>query len=348
MKKKQTRLLVIGSTLGSYGGMEAFMIAMAKAASGWPNFEVRLCFKIIKDGVFSKELINQATMEVERVDFVKRASLQLFRTIIWADVLHVQNTPPDIIFTARLLLKKICLTVHNYKRNNFSIHNFLWGISNKLADHRWYNSHFVWNTWEPNKKLKNSKAFPTVSNLPRSWKDPIERKGFLFLGRWVENKGIEELIQAYALNDFETKKFPLTILGDGDLRPTVRKLINDLKQYDIILPGFVSAEEKEDYLASAKWVLAPAKTKEDLGLTPIEARSVGVPSIITRDGGLPEAGGKAALIAEPGNVEDLARCLKIAYEMEEEEYANRCHVAKKSLDDFLVPLKFYKDMFKNS
>ena len=157
------------------------------------------------------------------------------------------------------------------------------------------------------------------------------------------------LIQAYALNDFETKKFPLTILGDGDLRPTVRKLINDLKQYDIILPGFVSAEEKEDYLACFQngcW--HQRKAKEDLGLTPIEARSVGVPSIITRDGGLPEAGGKAALIAEPGNVEDLARCLKIAYEMEEEEYANRCHVAKKSLDDFLVPLKFYKDMFKNS
>ena len=39
MKKKQTRLLVIGSTLGI---MEVsgsfFMIAMAKAASGWPEF----------------------------------------------------------------------------------------------------------------------------------------------------------------------------------------------------------------------------------------------------------------------------------------------------------------------
>jgi glycosyltransferase involved in cell wall biosynthesis len=38
------------------------------------------------------------------------------------------------------------------------------------------------------------------------------------------------------------------------------------------------------------------RTREDFGLTAVEARNLGVPCIITRDGGLPEAGGKQALI----------------------------------------------------
>ena len=82
------------------------------------------------------------------------------------------------------------------------------------------------------------------------------------------------------------------------------------------MPGFVDDATKENYLAGTKWLLAPAKTQEDLGLTPIEARSVGVPSIVTRDGGLPESGGPSALIAAPGNVLELAECMRVAAGMQ--------------------------------
>jgi glycosyltransferase involved in cell wall biosynthesis len=114
---------------------------------------------------------------------------------------------------------------------------------------------------------------------------------------------------------------------------------------NIALPGFVSAKEKEEMIASAKWVLAPAKTKEDLGLTPIEARNAGVPSIVTRDGGLPESGGSAALIAEPGSVSDLARCMRTAIEMADDEYIERAKIAFDTLQIFLKPMDFYRHAY---
>jgi glycosyltransferase involved in cell wall biosynthesis len=91
--------------------------------------------------------------------------------------------------------------------------------------------------------------------------------------------------------------------------------------------------------------VAPARTREDLGLTPIEARSVGVPVIVTRDGGLPEAGGDAALIVEPGNIEQLAAALKQAAAMNEAEYGERAERGRETLKQFLRPMKFYRESY---
>jgi glycosyltransferase involved in cell wall biosynthesis len=98
-------------------------------------------------------------------------------------------------------------------------------------------------------------------------------------------------------------------------------------------------------VASSRWLLAPARTQEDMGLTPIEARSVAVPAIVTRDGGLPESGGPAALIAEPGNVADLARCMQEAAAMTDEAYQARSELSRSSLAQYLKPMGFYRTAF---
>ena len=59
---------------------------------------------------------------------------------------------------------------------------------------------------------------------------------------------------------------------------------------------------------------------EDLGLTPLEARSVGVPCIATTDGGVKETAGPHALFCKPGDVNSLAECMKKAIQMEESQY----------------------------
>ncbi|HTE28219.1 glycosyltransferase [Flavitalea sp.] len=347
MKVVRKNLLVVGSTLGCYGGMEAFMITIAEAAAKWPEFEVRLCFKLVSGQSQEQNLVRNSTAACSQVFFVKSNSKQLFSLIKWADILHVQNTPPDVVFPAKLFSKKIFLTVHNWRRKDLGLHSFLWKYSVKLAYRRWFNSRFVWDTWEPGKKSLRSDAFPTVSNLPEGWHPPESRKGFLFIGRWINNKGIEEILKAYKQNSFDTEQWPLTILGDGPLRPVVEDLIKELGLTKVIMPGFVDINTKKQYLSSAKWLLAPANTREDLGLTPIEARSVGVPSIVTKDGGLPEAGGPSALVAEPGNVNDLARCMKIAVEMNDSDYLIRAKLAKSSLAEFLRPIEFYRQAYNN-
>lgn len=152
-------------------------------------------------------------------------------------------------------------------------------------------------------------------------------------------------MQAYALGKFSSIDWPLTILGDGPLKPTVLALIEKLGLPDVHMPGFVDDASKQEYLSSARWLLAPARTQEDMGLTPIEARSVGVPAIVTRDGGLPESGGPAALIAEPGDVADLMRCMQEAATMTAEEYQTRSELSRASLADYLKPMDFYRAAF---
>lgn len=345
---KKIKLLIVGSSQGVYGGIEAFMMAVAEAALTWPEFEVKLCYKLVKGYTADDNLISMATTACPSLHFVSRGSKNLFKLLAWADVIHAQNMPVDIVFPAVILRKKIFLTVHNRKMETSGFKNYLWKMSMGLANKRWFNSNFVWNSWEPHNKHKNSFCIPTVCKLPTQEFDPKTRKGFLFVGRWIENKGIEEILKAYAKSNFDAGVWPLTILGSGPIKDKVMALVDDLKLTTVIFPGFVDDDQKEKIIGSSKWLLAPAKTKEDLGLTPIEARSVGVPSIVTRDGGLPESGGPSALIAEPGNVDSLLACMIDASQMSEEDYESRSSIGKESLKSFLKPIEFYREQFNSN
>jgi hypothetical protein len=71
-----------------------------------------------------------------------------------------------------------------------------------------------------------------------------------------------------------------------------------------------------------------------------------VPCIITRDGGLPEAGGKQALICEPGDTAGLTRLLEQASGMGEAEYAERAWRTREELATELEPMEFYPRAYR--
>jgi glycosyltransferase involved in cell wall biosynthesis len=344
MKKK---LLIIGSSQGGYGGIEAFMMAIANEAKNWSEFEVRLCFKL-KDLNHNTDILEKfANENSSSVHFVKKNSLSLYKLVLWSDILHIQNMPPDIVFPSFLLRKKIFLTIHNRKFDNKSILQYLWVFASKMATKRWYNSNFVWNSWEPIVKKDNSACIPTVCNLSTTEVAIEKRKGFVFAGRWIENKGIEELIEAYDRSKLCPIEWPLTIIGDGPLKNKIMNMISNVGS-EIHTPGFVSDEVKTELMSQSKWLVAPANTNEDLGLTPIEARSMGVPSIVTNDGGLTQAAGPYALVAIPGDVDSLLLCILKAAQMKEEEYDCISKKSKESLADLIKPITFYKNEFLNN
>jgi glycosyltransferase involved in cell wall biosynthesis len=78
----------------------------------------------------------------------------------------------------------------------------------------------------------------------------------------------------------------------------------------------------------------------------VEARRLGVPCIITRDGGLPEAGGRQALICKPGDDRALANLLEQAAKMSEAEYAERADRTRQELTDELEPIDFYARAYR--
>ena len=338
------KLLIVSPCQGAYGGIEAFVMAVAAAVRREPEFEVRVVFKKTKH--FSKQPNLKQMLKGEPVDFCERADKDLAAAIRWADIVHLQNASPDVVLLTKLFRKHLALTIHNYMSCEWNAHRLLWRLSARFADARWYNSQFVWDTWEGNSKRPGSRKVATTSKLPEGWTPPAERTGFAFIGRWIANKGIDTLVDAYAMAELDRKKWPLVLMGDGPLRSLIDYAIQRRGLSGIRVLGFVDEETKAQQMKNARWVVVPPNTREDFGLTAVEARHLGVPCIITRDGGLPEAGGKQALICEPADPVGLARLLEQASRMSEAEYAERAEFTREELGSELEPIEFYARAYR--
>ena len=233
---KRNKLLLVSPCTGTYGGIEAFVLAVVEAVRREPDFDVRVCFKKVRGFALHPDL---ATMlRHESIIFVDRAGRELADAIKWADIVHLQNASPDVVALAKFYGKRVVLTIHNYMGRGLSLHRLLWRISAWLAYARWYNSNFVWNTWETRKRL-GSRKVPTTSKLPQGWTPPNERAGFVFIGRWIANKGIETLLDAYAQADLDRAAWPLVLMGDGPLRPTIKAKIDNQRIEGVRMEGFV-------------------------------------------------------------------------------------------------------------
>lgn len=340
-----TKVVIISPCQGSYGGIEAFVLAVAEAVRREPDIEVRICLKRVRGFVLQPNL--KTMLQGEEVIYADRgADRDLLDVIRWADVVHLQNAPPDVTAWTKLRRKPLAMTIHNYMARPMTAHRFLWRFSAAMANERWYNSQFVWDTWEPDRKRPGSRKVPTVSKLPEGWTPSEQRRGFVFIGRWIANKGIDTLIDAYAQANLDRDKWPLVLIGEGPLRSLIEYAIQKRGLSDVRVLGFVDDRTKTAEMQNARWVVVPPNTKEDFGLTAIEARHLGVPCIITRDGGLPEAGGRQALICGPADPEALARLLEQAAAMSEAEYAERATRTREELATELEPMEFYAQAYR--
>lgn len=340
----RAKILIISPCQGAYGGIEAFVLAVAAAARQESDLEVRVVWKRVKGFALQPDL--KAMLQGEETDFVLRANRELAEVIRWADLVHLQNASPDVVALAKLFRKPLAVTIHNYLPRRLTAHTFLWRMGARMAKARWYNSNFVWNTWEGNEKRRGSRKVPTVSRLPVGWTPPEQRRGFAFIGRWVANKGIDTLIDAYAIAGLDPAEWPLVLMGAGPLRSLIEYAVKRRKIRGVEVLGFIDESTKTARMQSARWMVVPPNTREDFGLTAVEARNLGVPCIITRDGGLPEAAGRQALICEPANPEGLAKLLQQAAAMDEAEYAERARRTREELATELEPMDFYARAYR--
>ena len=339
------KILLVTPTQGVWGGLEAFVLAVAGWLQTHTSHEVRVCFKLVRGRKAEASLLARCRDSGLNVLYVRRASVVLARQIAWCDVVHGNNSSPDVVLLAKALGRPIVLTIHNYLRDRIGWRNRIWYRCSRLANWRTYNSQFVRDTWEGARATERGNVIPTVSQLPTEQVDVELRRGFLFAARLIENKGLDVLVRAYAAADLDRAAWPLSIAGDGPLRKWLQQYVSDNPNCGITVLGFIGEAEKAQRIAAACWLVAPANTKEDLGLTPIEARSVAVPAIVSRDGGLPESGGPAALLCEPGDVDSLTQALQCAARMSAAQYAERAALAVRSLNGYLKPLDVYLGIY---
>ena len=347
------KLLMLAPCLGKFGGIEAFCLTLTedllkRGAKVWLLRKKVNGFS--EDGsIHRSESEIRSTWSKEQSNrfissFVQPRDRLIKERIKNSDLVHLHNPMVEGMWFAKKFSKPCVMTIYNWRRKGLHPRLWAWKWAVSNADRKWYISEFVWNSWEYKRKW-NSARLPVISRMPKEECEPHKRKGFLYVGRWIPNKGIRILIEAYRLSSPNPSEWPLTMLGDGPLKAEVEERIRQMGIQGIHMPGFVSEKDRCRFTREAKWMVTPPHTKEDLGLTPLEARSVGVPCIASRDGGVEETAGKHSLLCKPGDIESLSECLKQAMQMSPLEYERTSRLAKEGLSDYVRPLDEYSEHY---
>jgi colanic acid/amylovoran biosynthesis glycosyltransferase len=116
----------------------------------------------------------------------------------------------------------------------------------------------------------------------------------LMIGRFVEKKGFDYGIRAFARVVRGGQPATLTLAGTGELERSYRKLISDLRlEPYVTFAGVLTADEVAEELARTDVLLAPSCTAHngDLEsglLVAKEAGAASVPVVASQHGGIPE------------------------------------------------------------
>ncbi len=117
----------------------------------------------------------------------------------------------------------------------------------------------------------------------------------VFVGRIVDEKGIEDLIRAVALLTPRLPDITALIVGEGQDRTALQRLTAELGLQDrIVFTGWVAPDEVASYLAAGDVFVGPSRTSpqgwvEAQGLAFVEAMLARTPVIATRIGGIIDA-----------------------------------------------------------
>ena len=150
----------------------------------------------------------------------------------------------------------------------------------------------------------------TRSSLRRKQGIPDDAVVCLFLGRLTADKGVYDLVRAFALCQENNPKLWLLLVGpdEEDVRPLIRAFLSGDAVERFRVEGFTNVPER--YIAAADLLCLPSY-REGFGMVVIEAAAVGIPSIGSDIYGLTDSivEGKTGLLVPPADPVNLAAAL---------------------------------------
>ncbi len=144
----------------------------------------------------------------------------------------------------------------------------------------------------------------------------------LYTGRISPIKGIRELLQAFCLlKNYPTIK--LLIVGSSNFGENTKDtFFNEMKELaqtaekQIIFTGYIPYKNIPSILKLADIGIIPSTCEDALTLSSLEGMAAGLPLIVTRSGGIPEAvSERCAIIVEKDEhlISSLAHSIKLLY-----------------------------------
>jgi len=121
---------------------------------------------------------------------------------------------------------------------------------------------------------------------PEPASEPPPGGEVLFLGRIVEEKGLELLLEAWRRIDAGGRT--LRVVGDGPALGAIRSKAESLGLRDVVFEGFVPRERHAELWARAAIFVAPSVWMEPFGMVVLEAWRQGRPVLATDLGSFPE------------------------------------------------------------
>lgn len=161
---------------------------------------------------------------------------------------------------------------------------------------------------------------PMGVDLTRFGSEAVTRqRRFCFVGRLVEKKGVDQLLDAYAQarNAAGDRLPPLLVAGDGPLREQLAAQAQRLGiAAQVSFAGWQDPAGIPALMAESLAVLVPSITardgdREGLGLVAVEALAAGTPVIAYDYGAIRDVvtPGVTGLLVPPGDIAALARAL---------------------------------------
>jgi glycosyltransferase involved in cell wall biosynthesis len=114
-----------------------------------------------------------------------------------------------------------------------------------------------------------------------------ERQRVLFLGRLSRQKGIDDLLQAFAAVHGEYLSSRLDLCGDGDAEQVTCRAQALGIAHAVRLHGWVTGDRKRELLREAGIYVLPSYI-EGMPMSILEAMAAGLPVVATPVGGVPE------------------------------------------------------------
>ncbi|MEW6407842.1 MAG: glycosyltransferase family 1 protein [Patescibacteria group bacterium] len=139
----------------------------------------------------------------------------------------------------------------------------------------------------------------------------LPEKFILFLGTFEPRKNIIGIISAYKMFNLRCyTPYKLVLAGSGGWKN--KKIFEKIKkeglEKDIVLSGHIDSNDKQAVLSLASLFIYPS-FYEGFGFPPLEAMQYGVPVITSACSSLLEIVGKAALLVNPYNIEEIAQAM---------------------------------------